>query len=122
MERSGNAREDARGAVREVEPPFTEEELLTLVRHGARFVARMRGISDRQFRTQCHRLGFRAGQYRTALKRNLIPHLLGSDLSLDEVAHELGFSDTHQLCRFLRRHFGVTATGLRDRLRPRTKG
>lgn len=62
-----------------------------------------------------HSVGIPLRDYKNWLKRRKVWELLATDLSLTEIAHRAGFSDSAHLSRTYRRWFGMTPSESRRR-------
>lgn len=66
-----------------------------------------------------HSVGIPLRDYKNWLKRRKVWELLATDLSLTEIAHRAGFSDSAHLSRTYRRWFGMTPSESRRRKKVR---
>lgn len=101
---------------------LSEEMAIFLVRFGPRLAASRSGVSERTLRRRFKRRGLRLVDYLKESRRRFAERLLLTDLPLMTVSNQLGFGSTQTFARFMRREFGVTATAVRQRLRPAAPG
>lgn len=94
-----------------------EETVLSLLCEGIRLAANRRGMSERTLRRLFEREGLCLRDCLQGRRRELTVHLLEGHLSVGSVAERLGFSSSQTFARYLRREFGMTATGLRRSMR-----
>ncbi|UAW99053.1 helix-turn-helix transcriptional regulator [Halopseudomonas nanhaiensis] len=112
-------------------PQCAEEDSLHRARELMQLIAENPGLSLEELaaahrityswmsRLFSHSVGIPLRDYKNWLKRRKVWELLATDLSLTEIAHRAGFSDSAHLSRTYRRWFGMTPSESRRRKKVR---
>jgi transcriptional regulator GlxA family with amidase domain len=98
----------------------TSEKILTL--EGTKALARRKSVSLRTLHRRLAEHGLDASAIQDGEKKRLILDLLGTELSLKEIATRLAVSGPQSFSRLVRRLFGTTPGELRSNLKASAEG